>query len=326
MGKKLLLAAVAVLFTVSSFAQAVADFEPMPVLQTTADIEIDGYPDEDVWGRVDAVPVTNDIAGDTGDIATEFKILWKPEGFYLFVLVTDDSVVDWADPAADHETDNVELFFHFNGDDATVDYSTEGSVAYVSGATAQIRVKSNEDQEATTGTLAESDPAIEFVVVPNPGEGYQFEIFIPQAAYAARPEDLVADMKVLFEVTVGDADEGENDGLRNAQLAWYNNTGVDNAWQDINYMGSIVLLADVPEAVEANELSSVNVYPNPASGMLNVVGAVKVEISNVLGQTVKVVENISNAQVNVSDLTEGVYVVSVTDAAGNVSSQKVMIK
>lgn len=75
---------------------------------------------------------------------------------------------------------------------------------------------------------------------------------------------------------------------------------------------------------KANELS---VYPNPANNVLNIANAEgidKVEISNILGQSVMKLDITENNQsVNISSLKKGVYIVSLFDNAKRVKTIKI---
>jgi hypothetical protein len=79
-----------------------------------------------------------------------------------------------------------------------------------------------------------------------------------------------------------------------------------------------------PTAVPTVKAESYSVYPNPAKDVLNVKGGTNVDITimNIDGRVVRSVRNVS--RVNVSDLTNGMY--SVTVKEGNhVSKQKILI-
>jgi hypothetical protein len=66
-------------------------------------------------------------------------------------------------------------------------------------------------------------------------------------------------------------------------------------------------------------------FPNPAKDVLNIKGAkgAQVIISTLDGRRVKTLENVS--QVNISDLSNGTYVVTIKEGK-NVSTQKLVIQ
>ena len=74
--------------------------------------------------------------------------------------------------------------------------------------------------------------------------------------------------------------------------------------------------------------NSVKIYPNPVSDVLNISTSAKtinkLEIVNILGQKIKVIENPTN-KLDVSDLTKGNYILSIT-IDGKTTSQKFIKK
>ena len=80
--------------------------------------------------------------------------------------------------------------------------------------------------------------------------------------------------------------------------------------------------------VEENEMSNINVYPNPATNVINVSaqGFEQYQLVNMLGQTV-ISNNLvnGNAQINVSELSNGVYFVRLINGS-EVETVKVIKK
>ena len=76
-------------------------------------------------------------------------------------------------------------------------------------------------------------------------------------------------------------------------------------------------------AISENVASEVSVYPNPATSVLNVdaAGYNQVEIINMLGQVVYSNSINNNAQINVSDLNNGVYFVRLSGANGTTTQK-----
>ncbi|MEA3503920.1 MAG: choice-of-anchor J domain-containing protein [Bacteroidota bacterium] len=85
----------------------------------------------------------------------------------------------------------------------------------------------------------------------------------------------------------------------------------------------VVMSAD---AIENIESVSLNVYPNPATSVLNIDAndVNRVVISSITGQKVMVVEN--STRVNISDIPEGIYFVTVVDNNNNTSTSKFVKK
>lgn len=76
-------------------------------------------------------------------------------------------------------------------------------------------------------------------------------------------------------------------------------------------------------AISENVVSEVSIYPNPATSVLNVsaAGYNQVEIINMLGQVVYSYSISNNAQINVSDLNDGVYFVRLSGANGTTTQK-----
>ncbi len=77
--------------------------------------------------------------------------------------------------------------------------------------------------------------------------------------------------------------------------------------------------------------NNLSVYPNPVEGIMNVKSATgirSISVTNILGQEVLKTDISSNqiAKINTSDLMPGVYVVTVVDVNGNISTQKIIKK
>ena len=78
-----------------------------------------------------------------------------------------------------------------------------------------------------------------------------------------------------------------------------------------------------------NDAANITVYPNPASDMISIEGnsILTVRIYNTLGQVVAEMTGNGSPTVSVStsNLKSGLYIVTVEDASGNISEQKIVI-
>lgn len=76
-------------------------------------------------------------------------------------------------------------------------------------------------------------------------------------------------------------------------------------------------------AISENVVSEVSIYPNPATSVLNVnaAGYSQVEVINMLGQVVYSNSISNNAQINVSNLNDGVYFVRLSGANGTTTQK-----
>jgi hypothetical protein len=79
--------------------------------------------------------------------------------------------------------------------------------------------------------------------------------------------------------------------------------------------------------VAENQNVKINVFPNPANDMMNinVNGSFKYQLVNSLGQVVRNGKATNKAVVNVNDLNQGIYFLTIT-AGNQVSVQKVVVE
>ena len=80
------------------------------------------------------------------------------------------------------------------------------------------------------------------------------------------------------------------------------------------------------DAVEENKDSEISVYPNPVRDRVVIEGieAVEIQVYNTLGQVVKTVRGTN--EIPVADLPQGVYLMRIADAEGNVYTYKITIR
>ena len=70
--------------------------------------------------------------------------------------------------------------------------------------------------------------------------------------------------------------------------------------------------------IEENTDESINVYPNPTNGLLNVSGngTMRITVSNLLGQTLKNITAENNVTLDLDDYGQGFYLVHVVTKMG----------
>ena len=80
------------------------------------------------------------------------------------------------------------------------------------------------------------------------------------------------------------------------------------------------------DAVEENKDSEISVFPNPVRDRVVIEGIeiAEVEVYNALGQMVKKVRRTN--EIDLSGLVEGVHLLRIMDADGNVYTNKIMIR
>lgn len=83
-------------------------------------------------------------------------------------------------------------------------------------------------------------------------------------------------------------------------------------------------VSSAPNALQEKEKVSWEVYPNPAKDnvVVNNIEATKVQVYNILGQSVRTFSNTN--RINVGDLLEGIYLLRITDGKGNVYLERIV--
>lgn len=123
----------------------------------------------------------------------------------------------------------------------------------------------------------------------------------------------------------------------NHKNALYFNTS--GTWNQSVFNGSLMLnpvmgCVDPPIIIGLNnydKLDKIKIFPNPAQSSITVsfpgnqLTASSIEITNMLGQTVFTKQITSNEQVDINDLSNGVYFIHLKGNSLNVSSQKLII-
>lgn len=117
---------------------------------------------------------------------------------------------------------------------------------------------------------------------------------------------------------------GDLNWFPNAKSAWLANKDIIQAHIKSGNTGQIDI-GYIPTGVQTiNNDNTFNVYPNPANNVLMISGVTNatITIMNIEGRIIKSVQNVN--QVNVSDLSNGIYIFSIKEG-NNVSNQKVVI-
>lgn len=91
-------------------------------------------------------------------------------------------------------------------------------------------------------------------------------------------------------------------------------------WQN-EYYGTCMI-----DAVEEMDISPISLYPNPTSDVVHIEGveAAEVLVYNSIGQLVKTVRDAND--IPVTDLLQGVYLLRIADADGNIYTNKITVR
>lgn len=324
MKKQLLNFGVAIAATILFAGYALAQHEaPIRVASVpfadASEMVMDGIADEASWGTAMTTwePFNNAGVESDADFSGSIQLCFDWNNIYIFVNVTDDVEESYAGTGDSYTFDCVEIFLDV---DTTI---TNADGSYI-GDEAQIRYqRSDTDIE---GTAARNSADMSNYAIVNGGTSWQLECAIPWVAFAEEGksnQDMV-DWLTAGNVIGFDCQLADNDGSgRDGQFMWDadvvgEGTTEDNAWKDTRAFGVIEL--EVPSAVRTASANSFNVYPNPASGVVNfnnVANVNTIEIVNLVGQMVKVVDVAGNSvAVNVADLASGNYFARLNTTTG----------
>lgn len=94
------------------------------------------------------------------------------------------------------------------------------------------------------------------------------------------------------------------------------------------FVDDIVFAQGAPAGVNENLLASLSVFPNPANDVVNVTNAENILVNGITvtdlnGRTVKTSKynGVANAQINISDLASGVYMLTVSSDKGSLTKK-----
>jgi hypothetical protein len=162
--------------------------------------------------------------------------------------------------------------------------------------------------------------------------GYVFELEIPWLTafkWMDRFDTTMPEFgqKLGFEVHVNDDDDGDD---RDKNIGWFN--VIDDAWNDPSTLGDMQMKDEVYESVQDFASSmKFRIQPNPVASQLQIISSTElssVEVINMIGQTVMNIQ-VSNERLitlDVEDLPGMIYLVTVRDQAGQVSTKKFVKK
>ncbi|MBN1118367.1 MAG: T9SS type A sorting domain-containing protein [Bacteroidales bacterium] len=306
------------------------------VTAATAVPYVDGVADEANWSGELAVTEMFNAAGYDGnesDLSGYVKVCWDNANLYFFADITDDVAINWDGATGNnYEQDNCEVFLD---QDTTI---TNADGAYI-GDENQLRY--NRGYDTYAGNAARNEASFDDFIQVDGAGSWQVEAVIPWLTFmpaGTLPEDVVDLLKVNggaigFDVAFADNDT-ELGANRDIQMAWdadEEGAGAteDNGWKDTRVFGVLTLTGVPYSSSNSTTVNGFEIFPNPANNVVNfrnVEGVSSIEIINLVGQTVKVVDvTADNVTVNVADLAAGNYFARLNSIKGSFV-EKVIIK
>lgn len=277
---------------------------------------IDGDIDA-IWNNAKVHPLQQRAWwGSPTGLYSYYKIMWDIDNVYVLNYVEDETLTNASETS--YENDNVEIFFDMNLSKKTPFDADDF----------QIRCVWNKDIWTGSATVENGSwpNAVKRAQKTIDGnKGYIVEWAIPWTSLSSTFLPL-ATFKFGFDVVVSDvADAAGRDYI----ISW--STTQDVNYQNTAYYGEITLSdATAETSVNREQVANLNVYPNPASGNLNITAATKIataQIYDITGR--KIIDNTVNApyaNLNISSLITGIYVIKITDVQGNISSRKIQVQ
>jgi hypothetical protein len=305
------------LFTVSGNA-LVAQIPSDLVIKRGTTLDVNGKPDDAIWGKIAPVPITNRFNGEEPTVTAYFKMYYTDEFIYLLVDVTDDvHHPAWVAESKEHWIyDLVEVYFDVNDvlKDGNGPAYTNGYMAPGHYQLAPILEEGGYDapyfpENVLYGSLT-NQVLIAYSLKPD-YKSYSIEYEFPMEAFINdRGESLgLNSFKSLpqglgFDVVVVDND---NDGAGRKRAVW-KNVGPEEPYVNMDNCGVVTFSDDLVSSIDEVKIADISVYPNPVQEEL-IINATfdKAIFFNVAGQAVKTVE--TSGKINAGSLSSGLYIV-----------------
>lgn len=296
--------------------EAVEDGTAIAVSVGTTPPAIDGTVDA-VWGnaKIHTNQQRSWYGAPTG-MYTWFKIMWDIDNVYLLISIEDATPYNGStDPWTN---DNVEVFFDMNQSAATPYDGDDWQIRTVRGLdswTGSANVNDTWGADVSRAQMAMADDA-----------GYIVEMAIPWTSLSASFLPLATKE---FNFDMGIADCAKDVATRDYIESW--STNADVAYQNTEFFGTVAL-SDATTSIKRtiSEVANLTIYPNPVNDKLFVTAdnvIAELNVYDVTGRNISSSLNIgfNSTTLDVSNLVNGIYIVKVTDIAGNSSSRKIRV-
>lgn len=276
--------------------------ESVEIAQATGTVAIDGVADEEAWNaspQLEIANSTNEIL-DKSDISAWFKIIWAQRYLYIYIDVADNVKVSRTDIESElNEHDGFGLYLDGNNRKSGP-YDLKD--ACIKALYNPIQYEEHNNVNTMIYAVSETE------------KGYGIELRYNLTDLGMAPGAVGKELGL--DIHINDNDKEGTYGLDN-KLTWQKNSG--NAALNKALLGNMIFVETLT-GISNPELDNklLKIYPNPVAEQLNLLISddnFRVAIYDNMGSLICTYEN--QRQINISDLTSGLYIVQVTLPEGS---------
>lgn len=258
--------------------------------------------------------------GTPTGLYSTFKIMWDVDNLYLLYTIEDDTPYG-ENVDAVYQNDNMETFLDMN-QSATTPYDSDDW---------QIRTIRGKDSWTGSANVT-ADWASNLSRAQEEMEGnagYIIEMAIPWTSLSSAFLP-IAGTEFNFDCSASDV--GTGGGARLYRESWV--TAEDIAYLNTKDFGTITLseLTDETTGISSEQLDAFNlsIYPNPANKIVHVQSDVEItniRLMDMSGRSVKQQNSINQFRttVDLSELSSGLYLISIENKEGKFRVEKVRV-
>lgn len=284
-----------------------------PVVDGTLDDMWANLPAQDINIPFEFGTENEDTVTMIGDAVPTWKGVWDDDYIYILVEVPDNEY--YPNTTNSWTYDKPEIYFDVNPTIVEDGTTTPGAMHANSG---HYQFAPTRDDVLDANAAARYD----FAVEPGATTSYfvEYSFTIDSLLIRDRSDSFNPNSQCFigFDITVIDRDQTEGCVDAHQRINWSNNA-VDTrelpganpgeSWETLDASGELHFCID--PAVKYTYESSNAIFPNITTDIINInTEAKSLEIVNNIGQLVKVIEN-NPEQINVSELPDGIYFVTI---------------
>jgi hypothetical protein len=266
------------------------------------------------------------------DLSGWFKVAYDALGVYVLVNITaDDYWYNTGTHGADWEKDIIEIYFDMNTDNLADGVGPSGGLPGGQANNGHYQFAARIQTDYTAPDWAANTVRGFASTAVNIGDAYnaQQEMFFDWFELAdANGGFYTVDGSTTFgfDIYLNDNDDAAGGAARNRKV-WVNDGAAGEAWGNMDACGELLPVSTT--GVDFVDKDKMMVYPNPVQDVLfirNARNIKTVSVTNILGAEVAryAPTAADRVSVNVGELSKGIYMVTMEDTKGNITTQKVV--